>query len=137
MPQLPVTCPRCDADLTVGRELLNRPVECGACGRAFVPVMDPGGREPDDLPPRRKRGDGGPLFGILSLILGLIGFVACCCGGALSLALSGGAVVTGLIGLRTRDGRALSIAGLVLGLIGLVLRVVGFAMGWRDPFSSW
>ncbi|HYH67389.1 MAG TPA: DUF4190 domain-containing protein [Urbifossiella sp.] len=137
MPQLPVTCPRCDADLTVGRELLNRPVACGACGMPFVPVMDPGGREPDDLPPRPTRGDGSPLFGVLSLILGLIGFVTCCLSGPLSYVVSGGAVVTGLLGLRGRDGRALSIAGLVLGVIALVLRTVGYAIGWSGAFGAW
>jgi len=136
MPQLPVTCPRCDADLTVGRELLNRPVACGACGRAFVPVMDPGGREPDDLPPRRKRGEGGVLFGILSLILGLLGFLTCCLG-PLSFVISGGAVVTGLIGLRGRDGRGLAIVGLVLGGIALVLRVVSSMLGWGGGFNVW
>ena len=136
MPQLPVTCPRCDADLTVGRELLNRPVACGACGKPFVPVMDPGGREPDDLPPRPKRGEGGVLFGVLSLILGLIGFMICCLG-PLSLVISGGAVVTGLIGLRTRDGRGLAIAGLVLGGVALVLRAVGYALGWHGAFGGW
>jgi hypothetical protein len=137
MPQLPVTCPRCDADLTVGRELLNRPVACGACGRAFVPVMDPGGREPDDLPPRRKREGGGVLFGVLSLILGLLGFVTCCLG-PLSFVISGGAVVTGLLGLRSRDGRGLAIAGLVLGVIALALRAVALALGWfGGAFEPW
>ncbi|QDU18523.1 hypothetical protein [Urbifossiella limnaea] len=135
MPQLPVTCPRCDADLTVGRELLNRPVECGACGRAFVPVMDPGGREPDDEPPRPKRG-GTPLFGVLSLILGLLGIITCCLG-PLSLVMSAGAVVSGLIGLRTRDGRALAIAGLVAGGLMVMLRVLGLAVGWRGAFDLW
>lgn len=136
MPQLPVTCPRCDADLTIGRELLNRPVQCGACGRAFVPVMDPGGREPDDLPPRPKRGDGGVLFGVLSLILGLLAFMTCCLG-PLSLVLSLAAVVFGLIGLRGRDSRALSIVGLVLGLVSVLLRLAGSMMGWGGGLNAW
>ena len=136
MPQLPVTCPRCDADLTVGRELLNRPVTCGACGKPFVPVMDPGGREPDDLPPRRKRGEGGTVLGILSLITGLLGMM-CCCAGPVGLALSGIAVMTGLLGLRGRDGRGLSIAGLVLGVVALALRGVGSALGWGGGMNMW
>lgn len=137
MPTLPVRCPRCDADLTVGREHLNRPVQCGACGKPFVPVIDPGGREADDAPPRPKKTGGGPLFGILSLILGLGGLVLCCCG-AVPLVLSGGAVVTGLIGLRTRDGRGLAIAGLVLGLVSLAIQLAAYAGGLRvgrDPFD--
>ena len=127
MPSLPVRCPRCDADLTVGRELLNRPVECGACGKAFVPVADPGGREPDDLPPRRKKG-GGAVFGVLSLVLGILSVVLCCLG-PVGLILSGGAVVAGLIGLRARDGRGLAVAGLVVGLVTLALRVFGYVVG--------
>ena len=129
MPTLPVRCPRCDADLTVGREHLNRPVECGACGRAFVPVVDPGGREPDYEPPKGKR-TGTPVFGILSLILGVGSLPLCCCGG-IQLATAGGAVVCGLVGLRSREGRGLAIAGLVLGALALAwqLVVIGFG-GW-------
>jgi hypothetical protein len=125
---LPVRCPRCDADLTVGRELLNRPVECGSCGKAFVPIADPGGREPDDLPPRPKKGGGGAAFGVLSLVLGLLSVVLCCLG-PVGVILSGGAVVAGLIGLRSRDGRGLAIAGLVVGLVTLVLRVLAALFG--------
>ena len=128
MPALPVRCPRCDADLTVGRELLNRPVECGACGKAFVPIADPGGREPDDLPPRRTKGSGGAVFGVLSLVLGILSVVLCCLG-PVGLILSGGAVVAGLIGLRGRDGRGLAVAGLVIGLVTLALRVIGYVVG--------
>jgi hypothetical protein len=138
MPTLPVTCPVCDADLTVGREHVNRPVQCGACGKPFVPVIDPGGREADHQPAPRKREGIGPLFGILSLIMGLGGLVTCCCG-PFSLLLGGGAVVSGLIGLRARDGRGLAVAGLVLGLVAVVLRVAGMAAGFGfsggDPFD--
>ncbi len=137
MPQLPVTCPSCDADLTVGREHLNRPVRCGACGKTFVPVADPGGREPDDLPPRKKKGEGGTGLGLLSLILGALALVTCCCG-PFPLLLGGGAVLSGLIGLFYRDGRGLAITGLVLGLLAVVLRVGAMAAGFRlggDPFD--
>lgn len=139
MPQLPVTCPACAADLTVGREHLNRPVQCGACGKAFVPVADPGGREPDDLPPRPKKGStAGPVFGTLSMVLGIFSLVTCCCG-PFSLLLGGGAVVTGLIGLRGRDGRGLAAVGLVLGFIAIAVRLIGMAAGFGpfrgDPFD--
>jgi hypothetical protein len=132
MPQLPVTCPRCDADLTVGRELLNRPVACGACGKPFVPVMDPGGREPDDLPPRPKRGEGSALLGILSLITGAMGLTCCWAGPAGSL-MSGCALVIGLIGLMGRESRALSIVGIVLAVVGFVLQAFAAARG----MSGW
>ena len=138
MPQLPVRCPRCDADLTVGREHLSRPVQCGACGKPFVPVIDPGSREADDAPPRPKK-TGGPVFGILSLILGLGGLVTCCCGPT-PLVLGAGAVVTGLFGLRSRDARGLAVVGLILGLLSLGLRVLGYAGAFGfgrggDPFD--
>lgn len=132
MPQLFVRCPRCDADLTVGRELLNRPVECGACGRAFVAVMDPGGREPDDLPARPKRGQGSALLGILSLITGGMGMM-CCWAGPAGTIMSGCALVIGLIGLIGRDSRSLSILGLVLAVVGFVLQAFAALRG----MSSW
>lgn len=130
MPQLPVRCPACAADLTVGRDLLNRPVACGACGKAFVPIADPGGREPDDLPPARPRRErAGPVFGILSLILGLGGLLSCCCG-AVPLVMGAGALLTGLIGVRPgRDGRGLAVVGLLAGAAVLVIRVGMSALG--------
>lgn len=130
MPTYPVRCPRCDADLTVGRELLNRPVACGGCGGAFVPVMDPGGAEPDHLPPKPKRsvGDG---FGVLSVVLGVLAFPMCCCG-PIPFVMGGGAVLSGLIGLRAKYGRGLSIAGLVLGVLALLLQLVIRLFGWRN-----
>lgn len=130
MPTYPVRCPRCDADLVVGRELLNRPVACGGCGRAFVPVMAPDGPEPDELPPKPKRsfGEG---FGVLALVLGILAFPFCCCG-TLPFVLGGGAVVSGLIGLRVKSGRGLSVAGLTLGVVALLLQLTIRLLGWRN-----
>jgi hypothetical protein len=96
-------------------------------------VADPGGREPDDLPPPRpKKGGGGPAFGVLSLVLGVSSLALCCCP-PLPLALGGGAIVTGLIGLRNRDGRGFAGTGLVLGVIALGWTAVSYAIGLSGP----
>lgn len=128
MPAYPVRCPRCDADLTVGRELLNRPVECGACHRPFVPIMEPGGPEPDELPPKVKSGVGAGV-GLLSFLLGLLALPSCCCG-YVQLWLGLAAVVIGVIGLRMTEGRGLSIAGMILGGVGLGLQLLIQLLGW-------
>jgi hypothetical protein len=134
MPAYPVRCPRCDADLTVGRELLNRPVECGACRRPFVPIMEPGGPEPDELPTKEKSGVGSGL-GLLSFLLGLLALPSCCCG-AVQIWLGLGAIVSGLIGLRMTEGRGLAITGLILGGVAAGLQVLARMFGfWPGEFG--
>ena len=136
MPTYPVRCPRCDADLVVGRELLNRPVACGGCGRAFVPVMDPGGPEPDEVlaKPKRMVADG---FCVLSIVAGALAVGTCCCV-PLPFVLSGGAILCGLIGLRAKESRSLAVTGLILGVVGVLLPLVMRALGlYPRGFAEW
>jgi hypothetical protein len=61
---------------------------------------------------------------IISLVLGVLGFVTVCCYGGIPLGL--GAVITGYLGMKNADqnpqkygGKGMAIGGLILGAIGL------------------
>lgn len=68
---------------------------------------------------------------IISLVLGVFGFVSFCCLGFLAFPIGLAAVVTGYLGMKKADenpqkygGRGMAIAGIILGAIGVVSGLV-------------
>lgn len=66
---------------------------------------------------------------IISLVLGVLGFVTFCCYGSFPLGIA--AVITGYIGMKNADqnpqkygGKGMAIGGLILGAVGLLSGVV-------------
>ena len=66
---------------------------------------------------------------IISLVLGVLGFVTICCYGGFPLGLA--AVITGYLGMKNADqnpqkygGKGMAIGGLILGAIGLISGVI-------------
>ena len=66
---------------------------------------------------------------IISLVLGVLGFVGICCYGGFPLGLA--AVITGYLGMKNADqnpqkygGKGMAIGGLVLGAIGIVSGII-------------
>lgn len=70
---------------------------------------------------KEKRG----WFGIISLILGILGITTCLLPTYAAI-LSIAAIVTGAISLKKEANRGFAIAGLVLGIIGLILALLVF-----------
>lgn len=66
---------------------------------------------------------------IISLVLGILGFVTVCCHGGLPLGIA--ALITGYLGMKNADqnpqkygGRGMAIGGLILGAVGLLSGIV-------------
>lgn len=71
---------------------------------------------------------------IISLVLGVIGFVLICCHGGIPLGIA--ALITGYLGMKNADqnpqkygGKGMAIAGMILGAIGLVSGLVFIILG--------
>lgn len=83
--------------------------------------------EEEERPRRRRSGGGGsdnPVFGILSLVAGILGIVmACCCGifGWLAIPFDLAAIVLGIIGMKKNSGKGMALAGLICGIVALVV----------------
>jgi hypothetical protein len=129
----------------VTAEMLGRPVECGGCGRAFVP--DPPRRFDESRPryrrrdddfddddqddydydearhPRKPRSD----LGIASLVIGVLSLPMVLCCPYLMLPAAVLAIVLGVLGLKTQN-RTESIIGIVTGGLSLVGSVAMITM---------
>jgi predicted Zn finger-like uncharacterized protein len=79
-------------------------------------------------PPRRSGSGPGDGAATAALVLGILSLVLVCCwpiSGPTSLA----AIVTGIIGLQSREKKGLAVAGLILGVISLGLLGLLFLIG--------
>ena len=61
-------------------------------------------------------------FGIISLILSIVGIL--CCSSIVSLFISAGAIVVGIIALCKKEPRGFAIAGLATGAVGIVFAII-------------
>lgn len=90
--------------------------------------------------PEQKKPNYGKIFGIVSLVLGIIGVLTvccCCCLYFLSFALGAAAIVFAILS-RKYLGKfsGLAIAGLILGIVAVLLFLVIFAFDlWLSALS--
>ncbi|HEY1190100.1 MAG TPA: DUF4190 domain-containing protein [Gemmata sp.] len=89
-----------------------------------------------DPRPRRRSGGGGNGLAVTSLVLGILSLPCCLCP-LVGIMTSIGAIITGSIGMKNREGKGMAVAGLVMGIIGLVLAIInaaaGAAMNMNNP----
>lgn len=78
---------------------------------------------------------------IISLVLGVLGFVLICCHGGLPLGIA--AAITGYLGMKNADqnpqkygGKGMAIAGLILGAVGLLGGVVFIILAIVGAFAK-
>ena len=86
--------------------------------------------EYDYSPPSARDGAGGNAVAVVSLILGIVSFPMMCCCSFISIPLSIGGIVCGLIGMQKPQGKGMAIAGLSLSILSLVLIVALFFLGF-------
>ena len=125
-------CPNCGARLDVPDQYAGQTIKCGGCGATTqcpvesgppsIPVASAVGSAP---PPPQNPGDGKALA-VVSLILGILSFVAC-----LFPLGSIPAVILGHISLSKinkgqmpADARGLAVAGLVIGYINIAFMLI-------------
>lgn len=60
---------------------------------------------------------------IVSLVLGIVGLVICCCGYGVPILFSVGALVTGIVA-RKKNKNGLNLAGIICGGIGILINVI-------------
>jgi len=77
--------------------------------------------EYDYSPPSARGGGGGNAVAVVSLILGIVSFPMMCCCSFISIPVSIGGIVCGLIGMQKPQGKGMAVAGLILSAISLVL----------------
>lgn len=141
-------CTGCQALLRTRDEAAGRPFACPKCGAALVvpaPEMPsaprplPGSAPPEGEPnpyqapqtaetawrPPPARGQ--TNMAVASIVLGATSLPAACCCTLLSLPLSIAGLVTGVMGLKTKD-RGLAIGGIVLSAVGLLLTAGSLVM---------
>jgi predicted Zn finger-like uncharacterized protein len=156
MPTL-VECPSCAERVRVPDSLLGRRVRCLRCGHEFTtagpegttPPAPPAAPEtaftPEPAPPRARReapdeweDEDAPRrhhgatpngFALTSLILGICSLPLSFCCGLFSVPVSVLAIIFGVVGARTPEGRTMGTVGLVLGSVALVLMIALFALG--------
>lgn len=80
-------------------------------------------------PPQAFSGSKDQTLPIISLVLGVLGFLTICCHGGVPMGI--GAVITGYLGMKNADqnpqkygGKGIAIGGLILGAIGLLSGVI-------------
>jgi len=118
MPQpAPVECPHCGNQTISGSEPVGQSIYCGQCGKAYV-VGSKSSEAAKDLEADGQRRQSNPIAD-LSVLCGLIGCVPFF--GLL-------AIILGIVGLRkTKNpsvrGKGVAIAGIVLGSVGLPISV--------------
>jgi predicted Zn finger-like uncharacterized protein len=77
--------------------------------------------EYDYSPPSAGGGGGGSTVAVISLVLGIVSFPMMCCCSFISIPLSIGGIVCGLIGMQKPEGKGMAVAGLILSGLSLVL----------------
>ena len=150
-------CPSCTEKVRVPDSLLGRRVRCPKCSHVFAadgPADAPSPAAPegpetaftpepapprawreapdeweDEDAPRRHRGATTNGLALTSLILGISSLPLALCCGLLSGPVAVLAIVFGVVGGRTPEGRTMGIAGLVMGSIALVLMLALLALG--------
>ncbi len=149
---LRIACPFCGHALKATSTVLNKKVRCGHCQEVFVaeaPAEDQftAERPRREDPPRRRRrdedeyeedyedrprprrikrkGSAGPA--IASLVLGILGFVACCLP-ILGFPVTLTGLGLGIAGLRSK-GAGMAIAGVILNSIALLLTIINAIAG--------
>lgn len=71
----------------------------------------------------------GNTLAIVSLVLGILSIV-CCCFSALQIILAIGALVTGIISVKsTENGKGMAIAGIVMGGLMILSGIIGIVFG--------
>ncbi len=73
--------------------------------------------------------EGSKVFGIISLVCGILSLL-CCCTGWIGLVLSIAAIVLGILSInKQEDARGMAIAGIVCGGVGVILALIMVIMG--------
>ena len=67
------------------------------------------------------------VFGIISLVCGILGLLCSCCGW-FGILLTVAAVVLGIISLKKENAKGMAIAGIVCGGIGLLIAIIVIVM---------
>ncbi|MCC8168260.1 MAG: DUF4190 domain-containing protein [Clostridiales bacterium] len=81
--------------------------------------------------PPQKQGNG---MAVASLVLGIIGIVACCCSWIFGAVLGILAIVFGVKGRQQDPGNSMATAGMVLGVISLILAAVNVVVAFVISF---
>jgi hypothetical protein len=109
-------------------EQFEQSVECGRCGRVFVPADEPdrpaGPADPDELPPQRTATPAGKQA-VAGLVLGVIGLTLCfgCCP-FVGLPFGVLGIVFGMLGRRSEN-RGLAVGGIATGTVAVVIATLG------------
>ncbi len=69
--------------------------------------------------------EGGTTLAIISMVLGIISILVCCCNSYVSLFLGLGALVCGIVSVSKKfAGKGMAIAGIICGAVSIVVSVV-------------
>jgi hypothetical protein len=130
-------CPECGGVLPLSDDQFDRAVECGRCGRVFVPADEPADRpDPDELPPRRATSPAGKKA-VAGLVLGVIGAtlsVSMFCFPFVALPFGVTGIVFGILGRRSEN-PGLAVGGIATGAAAILVSTFGsliwllFALG--------
>ncbi len=151
-------CPSCQMPLELDERHAGQEVECGHCYQVFIaPRVLASGELPssgrrqsripsglwdterprrrsrytsdDDFAPPTRSGSQSDAWAIIALVLGGVSPLLACCCWPLGLATSTGAIITGILGLRSSANQVMAILGLIFGVLSFGLGGVAILIG--------